>query len=355
MAGDIGLVLVTGVSGFIANHVLQQLLQAGHRVRGTVRSLSNQTKVQAVRDIVPDAGDRLELVECDLLDASRWLDVVSGCSHVIHIASPLPAGGGGSAQEEEAVIRPAVEGTKAVLAACAESGTVQRVVLTSSVMAICGTFNGRKYSEEDWADLNEYGITPYSKSKTIAEQAAWDFVKELPEGKRFELVALNPGVVIGPVLMKAVNATNVIISNLLDGSQPFLMNVCFPLVDVRDVAKVHMDALTADGIAGLRIIVNTDNLYYKEMAETCQETFGSLGYSIQLRVAPDFLLKVFSWVTSYLRDLTCGLSKKTEFDNSRMTSLFIPQPIDMRQSIVDTAHSLIQWGIVPKTAQYEAM
>nr|XP_006823935.1 PREDICTED: bifunctional dihydroflavonol 4-reductase/flavanone 4-reductase-like [Saccoglossus kowalevskii] len=174
---DVQLVLVTGASGYIASHVVQQLLKNGYRVRGTVRSKKNATKVQHLLNLCPDAQHELELVEADLLDVESWKPAVDGCSHVIHVASPFPSE---APKHEDEIIKPALEGTLNVLKACQNAGTVKRVVVTSSIAAVSGGFTGESnvvFSEKDWPNVDTIGT--YEKSKTLAEKAAWDFVDKL--------------------------------------------------------------------------------------------------------------------------------------------------------------------------------
>ena len=185
------LVLVTGASGYIASHCVKEMLENGYRVRGTVRSLGDKRKVahlQAMTD-----GASLELVEADLTREEGWADAVEGCEYVLHVASPFPAT---VPEDENELIGPAVEGTRRVLAAAAATGTVRRVVLTSSVAAIAFGHEddaGKVYTEEDWSDVER--CDPYPKSKTLAERAAWDFVDAMPRhetGKLHKRILRDP-------------------------------------------------------------------------------------------------------------------------------------------------------------------
>lgn len=191
-------VLVTGASGYIATHVVQQLLEAGYKVKGTVRSLENEEKVKPLTELAGENGT-LDLVEADLLKEEGWLDAVKGCSYVLHIASPFPLD---QPRNEDDVVKPAVDGTMNVLKACHEAKCVKRVVLTSSNAAVFGNSKnktGTTVTEEDWTDLTKH-VEPYQKSKTQAEKAAWEYVEGLPEDERFELAAVNPCFVMGPAL-----------------------------------------------------------------------------------------------------------------------------------------------------------
>lgn len=193
---DQDLVLVTGASGYIATHVVKQLLDLGYRVRGTVRSLKNEQKIAPLRKLATNTKHELELVEADLTDENSWLNAVKECTYVIHTASPFPAE---RPKNENELITPAVNGTLFVFRACVQEGAkVKRVVLTSSVASVAPEVfeEGRKYTAEDWPEPT--GLSPYPKSKVLAEKAAWDFCKQREnEGKEcFELAVINPGFVM---------------------------------------------------------------------------------------------------------------------------------------------------------------
>lgn len=190
------LVLVTGASGFIASHIVKLLLEQGYRVRGTVRSLNDKKKVEPLRRLVPELNHKLELVEADLLQEKCWFDAVKDCQYVIHTASPFPVE---VPNDESLLIKPAVNGTNFVLNACVQEWTrVKRVVLTSSVAAIYGNkyVQDYKYNEKDWP--HDQNLFPYSKSKYLAEKAAWDFVQQREKNNLpcFELAVINPGYVM---------------------------------------------------------------------------------------------------------------------------------------------------------------
>lgn len=188
------LVLVTGASGYLAIHIVKQLLALGYRVRGTVRSLKDEKKTAALKDL--DKDSKLELVEADLLNESSWIDAVKDCTYVLHTASPFPAE---RPKDENVLITPAVNGTLFVFRACVQEGSVvKRVVLTSSVAAVAPEVfeDGRKYNEDDWPNPNI--LSPYPKSKSMAEKAAWDFCEERKKAGQgcFELAVINPGFIL---------------------------------------------------------------------------------------------------------------------------------------------------------------
>src|SRR5215469_688188 len=234
-------VLVTGGSGFIASHAILELLAAGHRVRSTVRNLGREADVRAMlKQGGCEPGDRLQFVEADLMNDGGWPAAVSGCEYVLHIASPFPST---VPKDENELIVPARDGALRVLKAARDAG-VKRVVLTSSTAAIAYGHGPRNesYNEKDWTDLNGRYVAPYPKSKTIAERAAWDFVAK--EGGGLELSVVNPVGVFGPVLGPDYSPSILIIQRLMDGAMPGCPRLYFGIVDVRDVADLHIRAMT---------------------------------------------------------------------------------------------------------------
>ncbi|XP_077988235.1 uncharacterized protein LOC144442737 [Glandiceps talaboti] len=349
---DVQLVLVTGASGFIASHVTQQLLRVGYRVRGTVRSLKNEKKVQPLYNLCPDSKHKLELVEADLGEPDSWQKAVEGCSHVLHIASPFPAT---IPKDENELVKPAVEGTTNVLKACQQVGGVKRVVLTSSIAAICGSFDGnidnnRIYSEKDWP--NPDIITPYEKSKTLAERAAWEFVKNLKDDEKFELVALNPGYVVGPVLSGTSCTSSEIPRRLLNREMPAVPEVNYPVVDVRDVAAAHIRAMSIPEAVGHRHVLAAGNMWFKEMALALQKEFQPQGYDIPTSLAPKFALRIAALFDGTVKYMLPSIGKVATLDNTRMKDILGIQPISMDKSFVDMGYSLIETGAVPKKPKY---
>ena len=256
------MVLVSGATGYVAAHVIKQLQEAGYRVRGTVRSLKNEAKVKPIRELCPDAAHPIELVEADLLDADSWPKAVEGCKYVVHTASPFPSE---NPKHEDELIKPAVEGTLNVLRAAKDARTIKRVVLTSSTVAVVENASpdfDREYSEADFPDPSRITMQPYPKSKTLAERAAWDFVKE----GEFELRVVNPGFVVGPPTHAGTGTSNDILKGVMLGRID-IRPVCVPCVDVRDVARAHVAAMTTEEAAGHRHCLVTDMLWYADMAQ----------------------------------------------------------------------------------------
>jgi dihydroflavonol-4-reductase len=254
-----GSILVTGATGFIASHIVERLLGAGRRVRGTVRSLG-RPDVDLLRAL-PGAADRLELVEADLLEPGSFDAPIAGCAGVMHAASPYTLD---VADAQRDLVDPAVKGTETVLAAAARAGSVTRVVLTSSLAAITDEPDGRVLTEADWNVKSSLTRNPYYYSKVMAERAAWAFVKERQPS--FDLIVINPFAVIGPSLTPGLNVSNQILSGLLTGQFPGVLSMAWGFVDVREVAEAHVRALETPAAHG-RYICAGDVLSMREVVD----------------------------------------------------------------------------------------
>ena len=346
-------VLVTGASGFIASHIVQQLQKAGYKVRGTVRSLQNEEKVKLLRNLCPDANYPVELVEAELTNTECWTNAVSNCKYVMHVASPVVLA---EPADENELIKPAVEGTLNVLRACQEGKTVERVILTSSVAAVsCGFDVGgdKVYTEEDWTDIKMKDAGAYNKSKTLAEKAAWDFMKNLADDDKFELVVMNPVVVLGPVLSGPITPSMEIPKRLMEKQIPMLAPLNFACIDVRDVAAAHVNGLTNPEAVGKRHILSTSNLWFKDIAEILVKEFKGQGYDIPTMTAPYPLLWLFARFDKSAKRLLTSVGKVTKFNNDRMVSVLGIKPRPLEETLLDMCYSMIEDGKIKKTTGYK--
>ncbi len=326
-----GRVLVTGASGFIARQVAAELRSHGYRVRGTAR-----------RDV--DGVD--ELVRADLAADAGWAEAVDGCDYVMHVASPFPVGVPSS---EDELIRPAVDGTLRVLRAAASAG-VRRVVLTSSIAAIVsGHRDAVVRNESDWSDLER--SPAYAKSKTLAERAAWDFAQE----SGIELVAVNPGMVLGPLLSPEVNTSVDVVRRLLAREVPGSPKMGFALVDVRDVAVGHRLAMETPIAAGQRYVLAGDFVWMREIAAVLAEVFGPRGYRVPTGVLPTWVLRVVSRFDPSVRQALdfVGRTELVTADKARGELGWGMRPV--RDTIVDTADSLVEMGLAPNPSRKVAV
>src|SRR3954471_23637798 len=280
------LVLVTGGSGFIGAHAINRLHEEGYRVRTTVRSLSREAEVREL------AGDGpLEVVAADLTDDAGWAEAVSGCDYVLHVASPFPPG---PPKHEDDLIVPARDGALRVLRAARDAG-VRRVVLTSSFAAI-GYGHGHPdtvYDETSWTDVDGEGVSAYAKSKTIAERPAWDFVGG--DGGSPELAVVNPVAVLGPLLGPDASTSIELVKRLVDGSMPGTPKGAYALVDVRDVADLHVRAMQAPEAAGERFLaMGEDFRWISEIGEWLRDALPERAKKIPKRELPNLLVRVAS-------------------------------------------------------------
>ncbi|AQR94527.1 SDR family oxidoreductase [Clostridium saccharoperbutylacetonicum] len=337
------LVLVTGGSGFIAVHIILKLLKLGYRVRTTLRTLSRQDEVKSM---LAKGGavdfENLEFIQTDLTSDTNWMKAVTNVNYVIHVASPTPAT---RPDDGDEMVKMAVDGTLRVMKAAKEAG-VKRVVLTSASGAVIAghKFHQEIFTEEDWTDLSS-NIDAYQRSKTMAELAAWEFAKR----ENMELSAVNPVTVMGSVLGQDYSHSNQIIRAMLRGDMPFLLNIGFDYVDVRDVAELHVLAMTSPEAAGERFIATTgENLTYKEEAKILQKYLGSKAKKVSTKVLPDFIIKFMAIFKKDLRMPATFLGQNTACSNAKAKKLLGWQPRTAEEAIVATAKSMIELGLIDK-------
>jgi len=340
------LVLVTGGSGFIATHCIAQLLATGHRVRATVRSLAREPEVRAtLKSAGADAGDRLAFCAADLTADAGWDAAVAGCDFVLHVASPFPVN---VPRHEDELIVPAREGALRVLRASRAAG-VRRVVLTSSFAAVGYGHPqmDRPFDESDWTNLDGDGLSAYVKSKTLAERAAWSFMGR--EGGDMELAVVNPVGVFGPALAADFSTSIEIIRRMLDGELPGLPRITFGVVDVRDVADLHLKAMTHPEAAGERFLaVAGDFLSMREIALVLRQRLGDAARRVPTRELPDWLLRVVALLDKSVAQIVPELGKRKNATSAKARRVlgWTPRPAD--EAIVATAESLARLGLLKK-------
>jgi nucleoside-diphosphate-sugar epimerase len=344
-------ILVTGGSGFIGSHCILQLLAAGHQVRTTVRSLKREADV---RDMLKqggaEPGDRLSFIAADLENDAGWPEAVAGCDYVLHVASPFPAS---VPKHEDELIVPAREGALRVLRASRDAG-IKRVVLTSSFAAIgYGRTPQRKpFNETNWTDPNAADVLPYTKSKTLAERAAWDFIAK--EGGNLELSVVNPVGVFGPVLGPDYSTSILFVQRMMDGAVPGCPQLYFGVVDVRDVADLHMLAMTASAAKGERFLaVAGDFLSVLEMAKILKRRMGAAAKRVPTRQLPNWLVRVAALRDPAVKQILPELGKHKNGTNEKARRLLGWAPRSSEEAIVATAESLLRLGLLkdsPKKA-----
>jgi nucleoside-diphosphate-sugar epimerase len=337
-------VLVTGGSGFIGAHAILQLLAAGHLVRTTVRSLARENDVRAMlKQGGADPGNRLSFVAANLEGDAGWPEAVAGCDYVLHVASPFPAG---APAHEDALIVPARDGALRVLRASRAAG-VRRVVLTSSFAAIGYGHKPRTtpFNETDWTDPNGAGTSAYVKSKTLAERAAWDFMAT--EGGGLELAVINPVAVFGPALGPDYSTSILLVKRLMDGTVPGSPRLYFGVVDVRDVADLHIRAMTHPAARGERFLaVAGDSMSIRDIARVLKNRMGASAKRVPTWQVPDWLVRLAALRDPAVRQILPELGKIKNASNEKATRMLGWTPRSNESSIVAAAESLVQLGLL---------
>ena len=339
-------VLVTGATGFIASRIIEQLLATGRTVRGTVRSLKKEQDLAPLRAL-PGASERLELVEADLLGGGSFDRAAAGCACVMHTASPYVLT---VTDPQRELVDPAVNGTRNVLESC-ERARVARVVLTSSMAAVTDEpESDRVLTEDDWNTRSSLERNPYYYSKTLAERAAWDFVRQ--RQPPFDLVAINPFLVIGPSLVRGLNTSNQVFVDLLKGAYPGIVGLTWGFVDVRDVAAAHIRAMDRPSASG-RYICAGDTASMRTVVGILRKRGWADGYKLPVigldNPAGDVIVRLGSYlqpkgVGSYLRT---HIGRVPRYETSKIRRELGMQFRPLEETIVDTMTDLERWGHLP--------
>ena len=331
-------VLVTGGTGFLGGWCVAELLRRGYPVRTTVRNVAREPAVRAaVAQAGVEPGDRLTIVAADLTRDDGWPEAVAGCRYVLHVASPFPPE---QPKDPDDLIGPAREGALRVIAASLDAG-VERVVMTSSVAAVRHSrpaSQGEPYNEADWTDGSDTHLTPYVRSKALAEQAAWDHVRAAGATER--LATVQPGAIIGPVLGEDHSFSLQAVQRLLDG-MPAIPRLGFTFVDVRDVADLHIRAMTHPSAGGERFLATDEFLWVADVAQILRERLGDRAVRVPTRVAPNVLVRVMSMFDGGLKSIVGDLGKTAYYSNAKARERlgWVPRPV--ADSIAETGESLL--------------
>jgi len=339
------LILVTGGSGFIASHTILQLLAAGHRVRATVRHADREP---VLRELLRAGGaadlSGLTVHVADLAADEGWATAVAGCEAVLHLASPLPAG---APKHEDELIVPARDGALRVLRAARDAG-VRRVVLTSSFAAIGYGHEGRTtpFDERDWTQIRA-DTSAYVKSKTLSERAAWEFMAR--EGGALELAVVNPVAVFGPVLGADYSSSVQILTRLLEGRLPGSPRLYFGVVDVRDVAALHVSAMTHPAARGERFLATAgDFLSMAQIARVLRRRLGERARRVPSREIPTWLLRLAGVFSASARSVLPEAGKWKNGSNAKARTLLNWSPRSNEEAIVACAQSLFERGLITR-------
>jgi dihydroflavonol-4-reductase len=337
--------LVTGITGFVGKWLALRLLEKGYRVRGTLRSLSRRLEVEGTlaQHLPGEAMARLELVEADLLDDRGWSEAIDGIDAVFHVAAAIRAD---EPKDASLVIRPALEGTQRVLRFTADAG-VSRVILTSSIATVGyghGHVSGRRvYDESHFTNLDAMRFTwAYCTGKTLAERAAWEFVR----ANGLRLTTIHPGAIIGPALDTHASISLGLVSGLLAGATPALPSNGFSVIDVRDVADLHVAALEDAQSEGQRYLATSDYVPFSGVADILRRAYPD--WPITTKTVPDWIIKLIARFGGPARQIINDIGNEKVFDGSRGEALLGRKFVTGEDAILATAESVIRLGMVKK-------
>jgi nucleoside-diphosphate-sugar epimerase len=344
-------ILVTGGSGFVGSHCILQLLATRHRVRTTVRSLKREGDVRAMlSEGGANPGDRLSFIAADLEHDAGWPEAVAGCEYVLHVASPFPPT---IPRREDDLIVPAREGALRVLRAARDAG-VKRVVLTSSFAAIGYGHEPKEtpFTEMSWTDLNGDDVRPYVKSKTLAERAAWDFI--VNEGGHLELTVVNPVGVFGPVLGPDYSTSILLVQRLMDGAMPGCPQLYFGVVDVRDVADLHLRAMTHPAASGERFLAVAGHfMSLCDVAQVLKRRMGASAKRVPTMQLPNWLVAIAAIWDPAVRQIVPELGTRKNATAEKARRMLGWTPRSNEESIVATAESLVRLGLLKDSPEKE--
>lgn len=334
-----GTALVSGGSGYIAGFLIRRLIGNGWAVHTTIRSLKREPEVRGWLGV---DNSRLRFFAADLEHDAGWAEAMAGCSHVAHVASPFPLAVPKHADE---LVVPAREGVLRALRFARAAG-IKRFVLTSSMAAIAYGHGkgGGIYSEADWTNLDNPGVMPYPRSKTVAERAARDWVAA--EGGDMEFASVNPAAVFGPLLSDDLSTSIELVKQLLEGKVPMCPDIGFGIIDVRDVADMHYRALTAEGIKDERFVCSGPFLMFIDVANILKANLGEQARKVPMRKMPDWLLKLMALVRPELKQVVAELGNVRGGDSRHAMERLGWTMRPPEEAILATARDLLERGIV---------
>ena len=335
-------VLVTGISGYLGHQCAVELLKNGYLVKGSLRDLNKKNEVlDGIKKEIDPSG-KLEFVKLDLLSDDGWDDAVEGCEYVLHVASPYSVT---EPNNEDEYIKPACEGTIRALKS-AQKAKVKRIVLTSSTVTMMGEIYDSNQDTgivdaKSWTDPNSKNINTYIKSKTLAEKAAWDFFENQSDNSLIEMAVVCAGGILGPTLTGNINGQSLkIIHRMLTGhfKMSMIPPVGIPISDVRDIAKIHVLAMTEEKANGKRLIPTTSRAYsFMEIAKILKEN----GYSkVSTKKGPIFMIKLMSLFDKEVKGMLPIVGKSVSADNTETKGIFDWEPIPFEKTILDCARSI---------------
>ena len=337
------LVMVTGASGFLASHIILKLLKDGFEVRGSVRSNAKADQIRQALERQGADTSSLSFVLLDLLKDEGWDAAMQDVKYLIHTASPFVTT---IPKNPDVIIKPAVEGTSRAINAALDAGVV-RIVLTSSMGAVCEGHpksQTRTYSEIDWTNLDNPKVTPYYRSKTLAERKAWEIMDQA--GRRDDLSVINPGFIMGPLLDNDAGTSGAIILKMMKGGFPGAPKIYVSVIDVRDAAEMHIKALLSDKARGQRFLIAGPPALLGDMARTIAETFPEYARKLPTRDLPDFVVRIAALLDADTKTAARSLGQRHELDSSKARKLFGRDFIDTKTATIAMAQSLIDMKLI---------
>lgn len=335
-------VLVTGGTGYVASWCIAELLERGYAVRTTIRNLTKESAVRAAASHDHDPGDRLRCVVADLTADTGWDVAMDGIDYVLHVAQPLGADAG---QDPESLIMPARDGMDRVLRAARDAG-VKRVVATSAANAASpSSYAEEGVSDESvWTDPDDPTLIPYRRAKTIGEQTAWAFMAN--DDSPMTLATILPGAVFGPIRSTSTVGSVGVIARMLNGKMPGAPRIGLEIVDVRDLADLHIRAMTDGAAAGQRFLATGEFMWMRDMAKILKDHFGEQAAKVSTRQLPDPIVQFMArFVDKSLRDITPALGRRARHSTQKAESILGWTPRPAIETITDCGQSLIDWNI----------
>lgn len=336
------LVLLTGISGFVGSHVALQLLKEGYRVRGSVRNLEKSEKVRQTLKAHGADISQLEFVALDLNEDEGWQEAMQGARYLQHVASPFVTT---MPDDRMELINPAVKGTSRAIEAALKA-KVERIILTSSMAAISyghGKDHTAPFNEDDWTNINSAEVNAYTESKTLAEKKAWEIMENA--GRRNDLSVINPSLIFGPLLDDDAGTSGALILRLLNGSIPATPRFYFPIIDVRDVAFMHLKAMTEQQAGGKRFITASNGLWFKELSDAMKTALPQYSKKLPKFSMPDWGVRLYSLFDKDVRGNLSALGVKHELDNSLGKALMEREFISADEAVIAMANSLLEQGL----------
>jgi len=337
------LVLVTGGTGFVGIHCILQLLEKGYQVRTTLRNLSRQAEITTM---LKNGGltsfENLSFIETDLSEDHNWDKAAENCEYILHVASPISLA---LPKTDDETIKPAIEGTLRVLNAAKNTG-VKRVVITSSFAAVGYSHNDSSLiTEKDWTNPEDKHLSAYLKSKVLAEQAAWQFIKNQGEG--LELAVINPMAIFGPLLSNKLSSGHDLLNRMFDGSMKAIPQIILGIVDVRDVADLHIRAMTDKNANGQRFLALAGGtLSLPEIALLIKKEMGLK--NIVTRVAPNWLIRLIALYNPAAKNIVPQLGRIKNASNEKARTILNWKPRGNKEAVTSAIESMIKFGVIKK-------